>query len=173
MPFLLALLGPLLGKVVDTVGAKMGVDMSSDDNKAKRLELELELQKLIAQQEIAVQAANLAQVQTNTEEAKSSDLFVSGWRPFIGWICGAALGYHYILQPLIAFVVVSSGGSIDLPMFDMQSLMTVLMGMLGLGAMRSYEKIYGVARDGLPVNKPSKGSVVYDAEAGGNIWRGN
>lgn len=174
MPFLLSLLGPLLGQVVNMVGTKVGVDMSSDENKQKKMELELELQKLIAQQEIAVQAANLAQVQTNMEEAKNANIFVAGWRPFIGWICGSALGYHFILQPLIAFIVVNAGGHVDLPMFDMQALMTVLMGMLGLGAMRSYEKVYGVARDDMSMKKPSSpGQVVYDAEAGGNVWKPN
>ncbi len=180
MPFLLSLLGPLLGKVIDTIGSKMGVDLSSDENKAKKMELELELQKLVAQQDLAVQAANLAQIQVNAEEAKNSNMFVSGWRPFIGWICGTALGYHFILQPLIAFTVASSGGHIELPMFDMQSLLTVLMGMLGLGAMRSYEKVYGVAREGMnpvgiapngpAVKQPKPGALVTNEE-GDLVWK--
>lgn len=141
------LLGPILGKVVDTVGSKLGVDMDSDALKEKKLDIELELKKLVAEQEKLIQEANIAQIQVNQEEAKNANIFVSGWRPFIGWICGSALAYHFIIQPLIIFLAASAGHTIELPMFDMQSLLTVLMGMLGLGAMRSYEKVYGVARD--------------------------
>lgn len=147
LPILLGILGPLLGKVVDTVGSKLGVDMASDSFKEKKLEIELELQKLVAEQEKAIQEANKLQIEVNKQEAAHDNIFVSGWRPFIGWICGAALAYHFVIQPLLAFVMVNSGIVADLPMFDMQSLLTVLMGMLGLGAMRSYEKVYGVARD--------------------------
>jgi hypothetical protein len=77
MPFLLALLGPLLGKVVDTVGSKLGVDMDTPDIKSKKLEIELELQKLVTQQELAVQQANLRQIDVNVEEAKNANMFVA------------------------------------------------------------------------------------------------
>src|SRR3990167_9327896 len=75
----------------------------------------------------------LAQLTVNMEEAKSSSLFVAGWRPFIGWVCGSAFLYHFILQPLFIFAAGILGHPVPVPSFDIGSLMTVLMGMLGLG----------------------------------------
>ena len=83
---------------------------------------------------------NKAQLEVNKVEAGHTSRFVSGWRPFTGWICATALGYHYILQPLLTFILYSSGNQIELPVFDMTTLTTVLLGMLGLGGMRSFVK---------------------------------
>lgn len=91
--------------------------------------------------------ANMAQIEVNKVEAAHKNMFVSGWRPFVGWCCASALAYHFIFQPVLVFVLSLSGITITLPEFDMNSLMTVLLGMLGLGGMRSLEKINGVARD--------------------------
>ena len=89
----------------------------------------------------------MAQILTNREEAKSANVFVSGWRPFIGWTCGFALAYHFILAPLILFGVAITGQEIpSLPVFDMESLMTVLLGMLGLGSLRTFEKSKGLTK---------------------------
>lgn len=86
-------------------------------------------------------AADQGQMQINQAEAASPSLFVAGWRPFIGWVCGVAFCYHFILQPLLAFLIANAGGSVILPAFQMQELSTVLMGMLGLGGLRTLEKI--------------------------------
>jgi len=83
----------------------------------------------------------LLQIEVNKEEAKHRSSFVAGWRPFIGWTCGLALAYHFILQPILTLILAIRGITIDLPVFDMSSLMTVLMGMLGLGGLRTYEKV--------------------------------
>ncbi len=88
----------------------------------------------------------LSQNEVNKVEASNSNLFVSGWRPFIGWICGCALAYHFILQPLLAFLCALFGYTIALPIFNMDSLMTLLFGLLGLGAMRTFEKTKGVTK---------------------------
>jgi len=89
----------------------------------------------------------LAQVEVNKAEAASGSLFKGGWRPFVGWICGFALLYHFILSPLIIFIVALAGATIPpLPEFDMGSLMTVLLGMLGIGGLRTYEKQKGLAK---------------------------
>ena len=83
----------------------------------------------------------LAQVEVNKTEAASGSLFKGGWRPFVGWTCGIALLYHFILSPLILFGVSLAGIDIPpIPEFDMGSLMTVLMGMFGLGGLRNYAK---------------------------------
>lgn len=99
--------------------------------------------------EIAMLAHNaaLAQVEVNKAEAASGSVFKGGWRPFIGWVCGFAFAYHFILQPLIVFGVTAAGIEIPpLPEFDMGSLMTVMMGMLGLGGLRTFEKQKGLTK---------------------------
>lgn len=88
-----------------------------------------------------IQEINKAQIEVNKIEAGSTNLFVSGWRPFVGWTCGFALCYHFVLQPFLMFVLFSIGKPMELPVFDMSTLTTVLFGMLGLGGMRSFEKI--------------------------------
>tara|TARA_R110000765_G_scaffold198031_1_gene303754 strand:- start:13 stop:384 length:372 start_codon:yes stop_codon:yes gene_type:complete len=88
-----------------------------------------------------IQEINKAQIEVNKIEAGSSSLFKSGWRPFVGWTCGVALCYHFVLQPFLMFVFLSIGKPIELPVFDMSTLTTVLFGMLGLGGMRSLEKV--------------------------------
>ncbi len=88
-----------------------------------------------------IQEINKAQIEVNKIEAGQTNVFVSGWRPFIGWTCGVALCYHFVLQPLLMFVFLAIGKPMDLPVFDMTTLTTVLMGMLGLGGLRTYEKV--------------------------------
>lgn len=89
----------------------------------------------------------LAQIEVNKAEAASSSVWKGGWRPFVGWVCGAAFAYHFVLQPLAIFGLAAYGMEVPpLPNFDMGQLMTVLMGMLGLGGLRSFEKTKGVAK---------------------------
>ena len=103
--------------------------------------------KLDQEMKMAFHEANLAQIELNKEEAKSSSLFVSGWRPFVGWTCGVALAYHFILEPFIKFIVVINGVNVELPTFDFSQLSSILMGMLGLGGLRTYEKMKKVERN--------------------------
>ena len=85
------------------------------------------------------QEAMLAQIEVNKAEAASGSVFKGGWRPFIGWVCGAAFAYHFVIQPFIVFGVAVAGVQIpELPTFDMGSLMTVMMGMLGAGAAEGF-----------------------------------
>ena len=93
-----------------------------------------------------IQRANLAQIDVNKAEAQHRSIFVAGWRPFIGWICAVAMGYHFVLQPIIVFVLSANGVNYDLPEFDMGSLMTIVMGILGLDGMRSFEKYKGITK---------------------------
>ena len=93
------------------------------------------------------QESLLAQLEINKAEAASGSLFKGGWRPFVGWICGFALLYHFILSPLIIFIITLTGATIPpLPEFDMGSLMTVLLGMLGIGGLRTFEKQKGLTK---------------------------
>jgi hypothetical protein len=89
----------------------------------------------------------LAQIEVNKMEAASGSIFKGGWRPFIGWVCGIAFAYHFILQPLIIFGVSVAGLDVpELPEFDMSTLLTVLGGLLGLGTLRTYEKSKGLSK---------------------------
>ena len=89
----------------------------------------------------------LAQMAINKEEASSGSLFKGGWRPCIGWICGIAFFYHFVCQPVIIFIVAMSGVDIpDLPKFEMNTLLTVLGGLLGIGGLRTYEKQKGLTK---------------------------
>lgn len=83
------------------------------------------------------------QTKINEAEAQHRSIFVAGWRPFIGWICGVALAYNFVLRDLIIFAM---GKDFVPPALQMDHLMTVLMGMLGLGAFRTYEKIKNVSK---------------------------
>jgi hypothetical protein len=89
----------------------------------------------------------LSQIEVNKAEAASGSIFKGGWRPAIGWVCASAFAYHFVLQPLIVFGVLTAGVELPaLPEFDMASLMTVMMGMLGLGGLRTYEKQKGISK---------------------------
>jgi len=93
------------------------------------------------------QEALLAQLEINKAEAASGSLFKGGWRPFVGWTCGIAFAYHFVLQPLLIFVFAYIGlETPDLPAFDLGTLLPVLGGMLGIGGLRSYEKTKGLTK---------------------------
>jgi Holin of 3TMs, for gene-transfer release len=103
-------------------------------------ELDANSQSILA----AVTAVDKAQIEVNTEEAKSSNLFVSGWRPAIGWVCGLALTWQYVLQPIVSYILTVSGKPVNLPVFDFSTMSTILMALLGMGGMRTWEKTQGV-----------------------------
>lgn len=134
-----------LGAILD-IGSKILDKVFPDPAQAEAAKLKLlemqqngELAQLAASTDIAK-----LQIQTNLEEAKSTNWFVAGWRPFVGWVCAAALGYVAILEPIIRFVAKVWGGyNGEFPVIDTNLTMQVLMGLLGLGAMRSVEKVKG------------------------------
>ena len=85
------------------------------------------------------------QIDTNKEEAKSPSVFVSGWRPFIGWVCGMACAWNWIGLKVALFIAAYLGKDLNITPADITEMMPVLLGMLGLGGMRTVEKIRGVA----------------------------
>lgn len=96
----------------------------------------------IAEMQLNGDFANMAgQIQTNIAEAASNHVFVSGWRPYVGWICGTALAYEMLMRPLLSFFVAVCGGHAVAPSIQTQDLFTVLLGMLGLAAARTVEKV--------------------------------
>jgi hypothetical protein len=131
----------LLGKLVDPVSDILDKVVEDKDQKA-RLAHEIATMAERHAQELA-----RGQIEINKEEAKSRNIFIAGWRPFVGWTCGLALFWHFLGLPVTLFIT----GWFNLqhpplPEFDMQSLMTVLLGMLGLGGMRTFEKFKGVTK---------------------------
>ena len=89
----------------------------------------------------------MAQIAVNQEEAKNNSLFVSGWRPAVGWTCCLGLAGNFILIPMGNFVMTLTGSDILIPLIDVSTMMPVLLGMLGLGSMRTVEKIRKVERN--------------------------
>ena len=132
-----ALIGSLAGPLFGLVDDLFTSDEEREAAKLKLLEME--------------QKGELAQIAVNMQEAKSEHLFVSGWRPAVGWVCVAAFGYTFILMPFGSFIALVSGMDpallAALPDLDIGSMMPVLLGMLGLGAMRSYEKKSGTNKN--------------------------
>jgi dienelactone hydrolase len=87
----------------------------------------------------------IAQLEVNAKEAASPHLFVAGWRPFVGWCCGAGFLWATIGQPVVAWVAIAKGWPAP-PAIDTEVLLYVLGGMLGLGGLRSFEKSKGVTK---------------------------
>ena len=111
-------------------------------DKNKRMELEASIKS----QMIDLQKA---QADINLEQAKHPSLFVSGSRPAILWICALSLFYQFFLAPMLKWIVVISGTSIQPPVLNTEGLMTLTLSLLGLGSMRSFEKFKGVARSNM------------------------
>lgn len=91
------------------------------------------------------QAGELAQISVNTEEARSASLFVSGWRPAVGWCCVAACGWNWLGFPIAKLAAELLGHPIALGPADLGEMWPVLLGMLGLGGLRTLERINGKA----------------------------
>ena len=106
-------------------------------DKDLQAQLDHELQTLFHQ-------ANLAQIEILKEDAKSNNWFQNSWRPFVGWTCGVAMAYHFIVQPLLLTILTATGYVVELPDFEFSQLSTILMAMLGMSGLRSYEKKHGV-----------------------------
>ena len=88
-----------------------------------------------------------AQIEVNKTEAAHRSLFVSGWRPAVGWTCCLGLASNYLLIPMANFALALADSTIEVPVLDLSTMMPVLMGMLGLGALRTTEKVKGVNRN--------------------------
>ena len=102
----------------------------------------LELVKLQQSGELAAMAG---QLDINKAEASSTSLFVSGWRPFIGWVCGSACAWNWLGLSVAKFGLALAGHPISIQPADITEMLPVLMGMLGIGGLRTIEKINGVA----------------------------
>ena len=127
IPLLLPLITDIMGKVIPDVGAR---------DKAVK-DIELATVSVITQM-------NAAQVELNSQEAKHKSIFVAGWRPWIGWVLGAALAYQFLLSPLIMWGTGIAGLVIPPPPSLDANLWEILSGMMGMAGLRSFEKLKGI-----------------------------
>jgi len=141
--FLKDILGGLIGPVTDIIG-EVVVD------KDKKREIELKLQEIVDRADARYHDELMGQIEINKVEATHASLFVAGWRPFIGWTGGVGLAYSFVLAPFIEFVARANGYIQEMPLPDTGHLLTLVTAMLGVGAMRSYDKVKGTAA--LPKN---------------------
>jgi hypothetical protein len=132
----------MIGKLIEPVTGLLDKFIEDKDQKAQLAH------ELATMADRHAQDLALAQIEVNKAEAASGSLFKGGWRPAVGWICAVAFAYHFVLQPVLGVCACAFNVTCipDLPQFDMTSLMTVLMGMLGLGGLRTYEKKQGIAK---------------------------
>lgn len=119
----------LVGKVLDRV---------LPEDKAQKEAANLEVLKMVQSGELA---QLIAQTDINKAEATNPNMFVAGWRPFVGWVCGMGLLSQFIIRPLATWIAALLGHAIIYPTLEMGTLMTLLGGMLGLGGMRTVEKL--------------------------------
>ncbi|MDW7973105.1 MAG: 3TM-type holin [Thermodesulfovibrio sp.] len=133
-----------IGEVIKVIG-NIADDLITTDK--ERLELSLK-EKELALKDKELDIAVLSKVhETNIAEAGHRSIFVAGWRPAIGWICAISLAYSYIIHPLFLWInSIFKLTESPPPILSNEMLMTIIFGMLGLGAMRSFEKFKGVSR---------------------------
>ena len=129
---LASLVGPIVNKFVDRI--------PNGNERARAKEaLEKEL----------VDAANsimLAQTEINKAEAAHKSIFVAGWRPFIGWVCGVGIAWSMVVQPVAQWAMIAWGDGTELPTIDTSYLMELVTAMLGMSGLRTFEKLRGVSR---------------------------
>ena len=122
-----ALIGPIVGLLDKFV-----------EDKDQKSALAHEIATLATRQ---AHESAMGQIEINKAEAGHRSLFVAGWRPFLGWGLSFAMIWHFVLVPMVTFGFAYAGvAAPELPAFEMESLMTVLLGMLGLGGLRTFEK---------------------------------
>ena len=129
---LASLVGPIVNKFVDRI--------PNGNERARAKEaLEKEL----------VDAANsvmLAQTEINAVEAQHKSIFVAGWRPFSGWVCGVGIAGSMVAQPVAQWAMIAWGDGTELPNIDTSYLLELVTAMLGMSGLRTFEKMRGVAR---------------------------
>ena len=129
---LASLVGPIVNKFVDRI--------PNGNERARAKE---------AMEKELVDAANsvmLAQTEINAAEAQHKSIFVAGWRPFIGWVCGVGIAWSMVVQPVAQWAMIAWGDGTELPTIDTSYLMELVTAMLGMSGLRTFEKMRGVAR---------------------------
>lgn len=142
---------PILGDILDSILGEAG-DIVSEVvvDKDKRNEIRYKLEELKDRGNERLHEQMIAQAATNTAEAKHSSIFVAGWRPAVGWVCAAGLAVQVIILPFI-----SGLADVTFP-FDTELLILTMSGMLGIGGLRTYEKVKGVDTVSYPTKAPER-----------------
>ena len=133
IPAIVTALLPALGTLIDR--------LIPDRAAAEKAKAEMEAELIRASNEAA-----LAQVEVNKIEAGHSSVFVAGWRPSIGWVCAAGLAWAFVLAPIASWTLVVFGIRAELPAIHTDYLLELVLAMLGIGGLRTFEKLRGVAR---------------------------
>lgn len=130
---------PIIGEILNVVKGPLE-RLIPDRNARQKFEHDLEMEML---------RAGMAQMQINKAEAQHPSIFVAGWRPFVGWVCGLALAWHFIGFDLMNWLRLAFFPDVPAPpdLSGTDTLITVLLSMLGLGGLRTVEKLKGVSRD--------------------------
>ncbi len=133
MTILTSLIGPVTGLLDKFI-----------EDKDKKNAIAFELSTMA---EKHAQELSKAQLEVNKTEAAHKNLFVAGWRPAVGWVCCLGMASNFLIVPVVNFALAVANSEIVVPLIELSTMMPVLMGMLGLGAMRTVEKRAGVHRD--------------------------
>jgi len=129
---------PFVGDLIREVGETVREFIPDPD---KRMEIEVQLAELADKADARENELLQGQIEINKVEAGSANLFVSGWRPFIGWVGGVALAYTWILSPLLKALFKLT----ELPALQASEIYPIILALLGIGTMRTVEKMRGVA----------------------------
>jgi hypothetical protein len=129
------LVSTIVGKIFPDANKKLDVQEAKDAAVAaiKEMKVTGELDQV------------MAQLQVNLAEAQSHNIFIAGWRPFVGWVCGSAFAWSFVVCPLMTWIVEAFGYKLagPIPVLDLTTMMPVLLGMLGMGGFRTFEKYTG------------------------------
>ena len=134
-----------IGGLVEGVGTGVGNLATSIREAIKGKEADpTRLAELAAEADRLEAQARTAQAEINRAEAQHRSVFVAGWRPFIGWICGTAFAFNFVVSPLIMQISALLGKTVMLNALDLGPLLTLALGMLGIAGLRTYEKQSGI-----------------------------
>jgi hypothetical protein len=133
IPAILTALVPALGTLVDRlIPDRAAAELAKADMEAALVK--------------AANDAALAQVEVNKIEAGHGSVFVAGWRPSIGWVCAAGLAWAFVVAPVASWALMVLGIRAELPTIQFDHLFELVLAMLGIGGLRTFEKLRGVAR---------------------------
>jgi len=127
---------PLLSPVLDKLVGLIPDPAAAAKAKAEAVQMMMDM----------AAKADAAQLEVNKVEAGSSSMFVAGWRPFVGWVCAAGCAWNWIGLPMGVFIAAAIGHKLDLRPADLSEMLPLLLGLLGMGGLRTFEKTQGVAR---------------------------
>lgn len=123
---------PIINRVLDFI-----------PDPAAKQKAQLEMQARLIEM-VSTESAKQAEI--NAAEAANPSVFVAGWRPMIGWVCAVAFAWFYLGVPIVSWVLAIAGVHVALPVFDQNNLMELTFGMLGMGALRSFDKWKGTTK---------------------------